>query len=203
MRGIDHTGAVRRRVRRFRESNEQLTRGDKLQKTDVKPLMEVEHLIKHKIIDGKDHYLVKWQGLDEPEWRLGIQIPSHFYDQTIELRRASLKHAIVLRSYDPAAGRKQITTSCPLDLSRLGSLRNIRAFAPESVLWQRLEQRWRCYEVSDLGEDLFCEFDFWDTDAENCQKRHVSFWTRKLSPYFKNSIACDCCRIDSNRPSLR
>jgi hypothetical protein len=34
---------------------------------------EIEHLVDHKVLDGKDHYLVRWKGYDQDEdtWEKG------------------------------------------------------------------------------------------------------------------------------------
>ena len=149
-------------------------------------VFEIESLVKHKMIHGQNHYLVKWQGRMELSWELGEHIPDHL--KTIDLKRESLVEAAELRSEESAAGRKKIAMSSPLDLSMLGSLRAISVFAPGSRLWLRLENRWRhaiqnSVEIGELGEDVFCEFDFYDTDADNWQKRHYGFWTRTLKAF--------------------
>ena len=68
--------------------------------------------------------------------------------------------------------------SSPLDLLMLGSLRAISVFATGSLLWLRLENRWRwtihnSIEIGELGEDVSCEFNFYDTDADNWQQKGI------------------------------
>ena len=105
------------------------------------------------------------------------------------LRRDSVKAANLLRVQSAASGRIAARVSCPVDLSLLGSLRDISVFAPESELWRALAGRWRSSlkseQADDLGEDVFCEFNFYDSDAVNLQKRHFAFWTRTLRAFMQ------------------
>ena len=124
----------------------------------------------------------------EPEAR----ISDCYSDQMRKLRRDSAREANLDRI---KRRRMAVAAQSILDLSLLGSLptRNNNVFAPESMLWRELKGRrttnLSSSQIEMLGEDGFCEFNFFDHDTHNWQRRHFSFWTRTLKDFLRSDGA--------------